>query len=281
MTLQEIALQPPYSCRLDAVAAPATAVVPGQVVAQGVGVRYGRHEVLRDVSLNLPQGSITALMGPSGCGKTSFLNCLNRMTDLLPGCSVTGELRLDGRSILGRDVDLINLRRRVGMIFQRPNPFPFSIRRNLEFPLREAGIRNRHRIEDAIEGSLRTVGLWDHLKDRLDQSAVALSGGQQQRLCIARALLLEPEVLLMDEPCSALDPMSSATVEELIVSLRGRCTLVVVTHNLAQARRIADWCAVFWVKDGVGCIVESGPTEQIFAAPKSETTAAYINGVVA
>ena len=215
-------------------------------------LRYGDKTALEDVSLSVVRGRITALIGPSGCGKTSFLNCLNRLTDLIPGCRVTGRVRIGGLDVFDPKTDVLTLRRRVGMIFQKPNPFPFSIRRNLEFPLREHGVRDRRRLEEKIETALRDVGLWDEVKDRLDRPALALSGGQQQRLCLARALVLGPEALLLDEPCSALDPISSGVVEDLIARLRDQFTLLVVTHNLAQARRIADYAALFWVQDGAG-----------------------------
>jgi phosphate transport system ATP-binding protein len=244
----------------------------------GLGVAYRGQPALRDVRLPIHRGAITALIGPSGCGKTSLLSCLNRLTDLIPGCRVTGSVRLGDDDVLDGACDVVALRRRVGMIFQRPNPFPFSIRRNLALGLREHRVRDRRERDRRAEAALRDVGLWDEVADRLDGPALALSGGQQQRLCIARALALAPEVLLLDEPCSALDPLSSAVVEDLIVSLRGRYTQVVVTHNLAQARRIADHVAVFWVKDGAGRLIEAGPTEQIFDAPREELTAAYVSG---
>ena len=239
-------------------------------------LRYRGKPAFEDVSLEIPRGQITAVVGPSGCGKSSFLTCLNRLTDLVPGAALSGSIRLDGVETTTPDVDVTTLRRRVGMIFQKPNPFPMSIRRNLEVPLREHGlVRN---LEGTIERSLRDVGLWDEVKDRLDASALSLSGGQQQRLCLARALAHQPEVLLLDEPCSALDPMSSGVVEDRIVSLRGRYTVAIVTHNLAQARRIADRAAFFWVQDGAGRVVEHGPAAQLFGSPKDPLTAAYVSG---
>ena len=244
-------------------------------------VRYGRKSALCGVHLAIPRGKITALIGPSGCGKTSFLSCLNRLTDLIPGCRVGGTLRLDGEDILDPRVDVVALRRRVGMIFQKPNPFPLTIRRNFELPLKEHGVSSRGVRDERIERALRDVGLWGEVKDRLDTSALELSGGQQQRLCLARALVLEPEVLLLDEPCSALDPISSAVVEEKIASLRGRYTVVIVTHNLAQARRLADRVALFWADvgcGGCGSLIEDGETEDVFTTPKEEITAAYIGG---
>jgi phosphate transport system ATP-binding protein len=241
-----------------------------------LALRYDGKPAFEDVSLDIPRGSITALVGPSGCGKTSFLACLNRLTDLIPGAVLSGAIRLDGAEITNGSVDVIALRRRVGMIFQKPNPFPLSIRRNLEFPLREHGLVQQ--LDETIEKALRDVGLWDEVKDRLNAPALSLSGGQQQRLSIARALALKPEVLLLDEPCSALDPISSGVVEDLIKSLRSRYTMVVVTHNLAQARRIADQVAVFWMQDGAGRLIEHGPVREVFESPRDPLTAAYISG---
>ena len=248
------------------------------VRAQGLSLHYGRVAAFEDVTLDLHAGCITALVGPSGCGKTSFLSCLNRLTDLIPGAAVRGSLRLGETDLLDPRLDVLALRRRVGMVFQKPNPFPLSIRRNLELPLREHGLRSRARRAEASERALRDVGLWDDVKDRLDAPALALSGGQQQRLCIARALVLEPEVLLMDEPCSALDPLASEVVEQHIAGLRGRLTVLIVTHNLAQARRLADWAALFWHHDGAGRLVEHGAVQQLFEAPAQELTAAYVRG---
>jgi len=248
------------------------------VRAQELSLRYGPTLVFEDVTLDVHEGCITALVGPSGCGKTSFLTCINRLTDLIPGARVSGNLRLDDVDLLDPQIDLIALRRRVGMVFQKPNPFPLSIRRNLCLPLKEHGMRSRIARAEATERALRDVGLWDEVKDRLESPALALSGGQQQRLCIARALVLEPEVLLMDEPCSALDPLASRVVEDLIVGLRGRLTVLIVTHNLAQARRIADWAALFWKQDDAARLIEHGAVQQIFEAPKQELTAAYVQG---
>jgi len=241
-------------------------------------VAYGNNTVLDDVSLTIYQGCITALIGPSGCGKTSFLSTLNRMTDLIAGCRVAGRIRFESADVLTTGVDVMALRKRIGMIFQKPNPFPLSIRRNLELPLREHGVKDRTVLNEKIETALRDVGLWDEVHDRLDAPALSLSGGQQQRLCIARAIVLEPSVLLMDEPCSALDPISSAVVEQLILRLRGRYTIVIVTHNLAQARRIANYAAFFWMKDRVGKLVEFGQCRQLFDAPADALTAAYVSG---
>lgn len=262
------------------IAAGAACCVPIPLLrVEGLAVAYGRHTVLEDVTLDIHGGCITALIGPSGCGKTSFLSTLNRLTDLIPGAHVRGEIRMDGSDLLAPGIDVMALRRRIGMIFQRPNPFPVSIRRNLELPLREHGVRDRAILAEKIETALRDVGLWDEVHDRLDSSALALSGGQQQRLCIARAIVLEPAVLLMDEPCSALDPISSRVVEELILRLRGRFTIVIVTHNLAQARRIANYAAFFWMRERVGNLIEFGRCAPLFEAPAHPLTAAYVSGV--
>ena len=249
------------------------------IEVEQLSLHYGQKPALHDVTLSINQGCITALVGPSGCGKTSFLTSLNRLTDLIPGCRVAGRIRLDGLDVLAPHINVIHLRRRVGMIFQKPNPFPLSILKNLEFPLREHGLKDRDRIATSIETVLRDVGLWDEVKDRLHSPALALSGGQQQRLCMARALVLSPEVLLMDEPCSALDPLSSGVVEDLIVGLRGRYTVLIVTHNLAQARRIADYTALFWVQNGAGQLIEAGTAKQIFDDPLDPLTAAYVCGM--
>jgi phosphate transport system ATP-binding protein len=242
-------------------------------------VYYGTKCALREVSLAVPEGAITALVGPSGCGKSTFLQALNRLTDLIPGCRVEGSVRLDGVEIHDPAYDPLRLRRRVGMIFQKPNPFPLSIRQNLALPLREHGVRDREDMERILESTLRDVGLWDEVKDRLEASAMGLSGGQQQRLCIARALAIDPEIILFDEPCSALDPLASAVVEDLIVSLGGRYSVLVVTHNLSQARRIAEMTALFWVEGEAGRLIEVGETEQIFDHPKHRLTREYVTGV--
>jgi len=248
------------------------------VRARGLTLRYGDSVAFEDVTLDINAGCITALVGPSGCGKTSFLNCINRMTDLIPEARVSGGLSIGDTDALDRRLDVIALRRRVGMVFQRPNPFPLSIRRNLDLPLKEHGMLGRARRADILERTLRDVGLWEEVKDRLDGPALALSGGQQQRLCIARALALTPEILLMDEPCSALDPLAGDVVEDLIAGLRGRLTVLIVTHNLAQARRIADWGALFWKQGNAGRLVEHGAIKQIFEAPTHDLTAAYVRG---
>lgn len=254
-----------------------------------VTVSYGGKPAVRDVELEIVRGRITGIIGPSGCGKSSFLASLNRLTDMIPGCTVSGAALLDGSDLLASSVDPVALRRRVGMIFQKPNPFGMSIRKNLEMPLKANGVRGAADRRDLAEAALRDVGLWDEVKGRLNQSALRLSGGQQQRLCIARAVVLRPRLLLLDEPCSALDPIATQRIEELMLSLRGGCcgldsdteeplTQVVVTHNLAQARRVADDTAVFWVRDGCGVMIESGSTDQIFSAPMQEETRRYVGG---
>ena len=248
------------------------------ISVRNLSLHYSGQAALDNVTLDIYRGCITALIGPSGCGKTSFLSSLNRLTDLIPNCTVTGEIEIEGDGIHTANTDVQALRRRVGMIFQKPNPFPLSIRRNIQMPLREHGVKNHVQLEAKMETALRDVGLWEEVKNRLDSPALALSGGQQQRLCIARALALEPEILLMDEPCSALDPLSSAVVEDLIQSLRGRYTVVIVTHNLAQARRIANYAGFFWAKERTGKLVEFGRCQQIFESPAHELTAAYVNG---
>lgn len=246
---------------------------------EDLSIHYGSFTAVRQASLSVRQGSITAIVGPSGCGKSSFLSALNRMTDLIPTARISGKVLIDCCDIHDSSRSAAELRRCVGMIFQKPNPFPMSIRRNIQLALREHGLRDRTELEAITQRVLKDVGLWDEVSSRLDSSALQLSGGQQQRLCIARALALQPQVLLMDEPCSALDPIASAKVESLVTSLRGRYTIVIVTHNLAQARRIGDDLAVFWVHDGAGEIIEQGPTEDVFSRPSHPTTAAYLSGI--
>lgn len=248
------------------------------IEVKNLSVSYKGKTVLDNISLNIFKGCITALIGPSGCGKTSFLTSLNRLTDLNPDAHVNGSILFENYDIVNSPLDVMSLRRRIGMIFQQPNPFPLSIRRNLDLPLREHGVKEAKIRKEKIERALKNVGLWEEVKDRLDSSALSLSGGQQQRLCIARALVIEPEILLMDEPCSALDPISSGVVEELILKLRGQYTVVIVTHNLAQARRIANYAAFFWMKDKIGELIEFGQCHHLFDSPKNDLTAAYISG---
>ena len=241
-------------------------------------VRYGGNKVLGDVSLSVNHGEILAIVGPSGCGKSSFLAAINRLTDMIPGAAVQGEVIVDCCNVRSSERSEVELRKCVGMIFQKPNPFPMSIRKNIQIALKEHGVRSRGERDKITQDVLEKVGLWDEVHDRLDSQATKLSGGQQQRLCIARALALQPRILLMDEPCSALDPISAATVESLIKSMRGSYTIVIVTHNLAQARRIADRVAVFWHVDGSGRMIAEGAADKMFQNAGNETAQAYLSG---
>ncbi len=249
------------------------------ITIRNLSVSYGQQPTISNITLDLYKGCITALIGPSGCGKSSLLSTLNRLIDLVPEAEVSGEILLDGEDIRQPGCNLTTLRRRVGMVFQKPNLFPLSIHKNLLLPLRELGRFSKDETEQRIVTALRDVALWEEVKDRLHSPALALSGGQQQRLCIARALILQPDVLLMDEPCSALDPISSAAIEQLIQRLSGRYTIVIVTHNLAQAKRIANYAAFFWVEENTGKLMEFGQSESLFNAPKQALTASYVSGV--
>jgi phosphate transport system ATP-binding protein len=235
---------------------------------------YGPMQALHDITIQIPGHAITALIGPSGCGKTTFLRSINRMHDLTQGARHTGDIVLDDASIFGSTTDVVDLRRRVGMVFQRPNPFPKSVYDNVAYGPRLNGLFADRDLPDRVEHALRGAALWDEVSDRLREPGTALSGGQQQRLCIARALANEPEVLLMDEPCSALDPIATQRIEELLVELKQRYTIVLVTHNMQQAARVADFTGFFYV----GHLVEFGETEQVFTRPKDERTEAYITG---
>src|SRR5512141_773148 len=239
-----------------------------------LSIRYGEKVAVKSVSLRLPERQVTALIGPSGCGKSTFLRSLNRMNELIPGAGADGEVLLDGRSIFERHLDAVELRRRVGMVFQRSNPFPKSIFENVAYGLRVGGLTERKLVAERVERSLRGAALWDEVKDRLHESALGLSGGQQQRLCIARALAVEPEVVLMDEPASALDPIATAKIEDLIHELKVRYTIVIVTHNMQQAARVSDQTAFFYM----GELVEIGSTEQIFTNPREQRTEDYVTG---
>lgn len=245
---------------------------------ENLSLHYAGKTALENICLDIYRGCITALIGPSGCGKTSFLSSLNRLTDMIPNCRVSGSIRFGGVDIRSPNLDVQHLRSDIGMIFQKPAPFPLTIRRNIELPLREHGMRGQAELNSRLRQVLEDVGLWDEVKNRLESPAQALSGGQQQRLCIARTLALQPKVLLMDEPCSALDPISSAVVENLIKRLQGRYTIVIVTHNLAQARRIANYAALFWMQERGGRLIEFGRCQQIFEAPTHQLTAAYVSG---
>ena len=242
--------------------------------AKTLNLWYGEHHALHDVSLSVPEKSITALIGPSGCGKSTFLKTLNRMNDLIPGVKITGEVNYKGQNILAPSVDVSALRREIGMVFQKPNPFPMSIYDNVAYGPRTHGVRGKAKLDDIVERSLRGAAIWDEVKDRLKKNALGLSGGQQQRICIARALAVEPEVLLMDEPTSALDPISTSRIEELALELKERYTIVIVTHNMQQAVRISDQTAFFLL----GELVECGNTEQLFSQPTDKRTEDYITG---
>ncbi len=255
-------------------AAPDGSAAPVKFTVGGLKLFYGANEALHSVSLEIFPRQITALIGPSGCGKSSFLRCLNRMNDLIPGARVEGQVELDGQNIYDRSIDVPALRKRVGMVFQRPNPFPKSIFDNIAYGPRLHGVRRGGDLEEIVERSLRQAALWDEVKDSLKRSALDLSGGQQQRLCIARALAIEPEVLLMDEPCSALDPISTFRVEELMLDLKASYTIVLVTHNMYQASRVSERTGFFLSGD----LVEIGATSQIFESPRQQKTDDYIRG---
>ena len=244
------------------------------MTVQGLDLWYGDHQALHDISLNIPEKSITALIGPSGCGKSTFLKTLNRMNDLIPGVKITGDVRYRDQDIFAPGTDVNELRREIGMVFQKPNPFPMSIYDNIAYGPRTHGIKNRARLDEIVEKSLRGTAIWDEVKDRLKKNALGLSGGQQQRLCIARALAVEPEVLLMDEPTSALDPISTSKIEELAMQLKEQYTIVIVTHNMQQAVRISDRTAFFLL----GELVECGDTQQLFSQPQDKRTEDYITG---
>ena len=241
---------------------------------RALSVRYGDKLALHPTDIDLPPKRVTALIGPSGCGKSTFLRCLNRMNDLVENARVEGEVLLDGQNIYAPRRDPVDVRRRIGMVFQRSNPFPRSIRENIAYGLRIGGLRDRAEVDRRVEAALKSAALWDEAKDRLDDSALSLSGGQQQRLCIARALAVEPEVLLMDEPASALDPIATAKIEELIHELRDRYTVVIVTHNMQQAARVSDFTAFFFM----GELIEHGPTSRIFTNPEQTRTEDYVTG---
>ncbi|HME60261.1 MAG TPA: phosphate ABC transporter ATP-binding protein PstB [Candidatus Binatia bacterium] len=241
---------------------------------ENVDFYYGDKIALKSIDFDIAEKKATALIGPSGCGKTTLLRCLNRMNDLIANTRVTGAIKLDGKNIYDPSMDVINLRRRVGMIFQKWNPFPKSIYENVVYGLRIVGINNRSYLDQVVESSLRRAALWDEVKDNLHKSASDMSGGQQQRLCIARALAVEPEVLLMDEPCSALDPISTAKIEELIHELKDTFTIVIVTHNMQQAARVSDYTAFFYL----GELIEFGETGKLFTAPDKRQTEDYITG---
>jgi len=246
---------------------------------EAVSLYYGRFQALRNISLEIPERAITAIIGPSGCGKSSFIRLFNRMNDLIIGARVEGQVELDGIPIYETAIDVVELRKRVGMVFQKPNPFPMSVFENVAFGPRRHGRNKIGELEEIIERSLHQAALWDEVKDKLGQSALSLSGGQQQRLCIARVLAVEPEVILMDEPCSALDPVATLKIEDLMRNLAQEYTIVIVTHNMQQAARVSDMSAFFMMEeDRAGVLVEYGPTSELFTNPKDKRTEDYITG---
>jgi phosphate transport system ATP-binding protein len=248
--------------------------IENKIYTEGLNLFYGNFQALKNIKIELKKNRVTALIGPSGCGKSTFLRTLNRMNDLIDGVSIEGKIILDNKNIYDPDVDVVDLRKRVGMVFQKPNPFPMSIYDNVAYGPRIHGNRDKKKLDEIVEKSLRGAALWDEVKDRLRDSAMGLSGGQQQRLCIARVLAVEPEVVLMDEPCSALDPISTMKVEELIEQLKEKYTIVIVTHYMQQAGRISDYTAFFLA----GELVEFGPTEDLFHNPRNKKTEDYITG---
>lgn len=244
------------------------------MTAKNLSLWYGENQALKNINITIPEKSITALIGPSGCGKSTFLKALNRMNDLIPIVKITGEVFYNGRSIFDKDVDVNELRRDIGMVFQKPNPFPMSIYDNIAYGPRTHGITSKVKLDEIVEQALRDAAIWDEVKDRLKKNALGLSGGQQQRLCIARALAVEPKVLLMDEPTSALDPISTSRIEELALQLKEKYTIIIVTHNMQQAVRISDSTAFFLL----GELVEFGETEKLFSQPVDKRTEDYITG---
>lgn len=244
------------------------------ITTKDVHLYYGKKEALKGITLDFPQGGIHALIGPSGCGKSTYLRCLNRMNDMIENVKITGDIRLDGNDIYSPQTDTVTLRKRVGMVFQQPNPFPFSIYENIVYGLRIAGIRDKEVLDERVETSLKQAAIWDEVKDDLKKSAVALSGGQQQRICIARVLAVRPEVILLDEPTSALDPVSSSLIEEMLLKLKEEYTCIIVTHNMQQASRISDTTSFFLN----GELIETGLTKKIFVTPDNKQTDDYLSG---
>lgn len=250
-----------------------------KLMAERVNLYYGTFQALRNISLGIPERAITAVIGPSGCGKSSFLRLFNRMNELIPYARVEGRVEIGGVSIYEKSVNVVELRKRVGMVFQKPNPFPMSVFDNVAFGPRRHGVSSRSQLEDIVQRSLRQAALWDEVKDKLGQSGLALSGGQQQRLCIARVLAVEPEVILMDEPCSALDPIATLKIEELMRNLSEEYTIIIVTHNMQQAARVSDMSAFLMMdRDRAGILIEYAPTREVFSRPKDRRTEDYITG---
>ncbi len=260
--------------RMPEVSNQAARMTPNKIVSRDLNLFYGTKQALRAISLDIAERQVTAFIGPSGCGKSTYLRTLNRMNDLIAGVRITGNVHIDGIDIYQKGLDVVDLRKRVGMVFQKSNPFPKSIWENIAYGPKVMGIRQKNRLNEIVEKSLIQAALWEEVKDRLHHSAMGLSGGQQQRLCIARALAVEPEVLLMDEPASALDPISTAKIEELIFQLKENYTIVIVTHNMQQAARVSDVTAFFYMGD----LIEAGDTRDIFTNPKKKQTEDYITG---
>ncbi len=249
--------------------------VPDPLVeVEDLSLFYGTKQALQDINMNIPRRQVTAFIGPSGCGKSTLLRCFNRLNDLIDDCRIEGEISINGKSIFNSDVDITDLRKRVGMVFQKSNPFPKSIYENVAYGARIAGIKKKSVLDDIVEKNLKRAALWDEVNDRLNDSAMGLSGGQQQRLCIARAIAVEPDVLLMDEPCSALDPIATAKIEDLVTELKNKFTIVIVTHNMQQAARVSDYTAFMYIGD----IVEFDITEKIFLNPAKKHTEDYVSG---
>lgn len=249
--------------------------VPDPLVeVEGLDLFYGEKQALNDVNMNIPRKKVTAFIGPSGCGKSTLLRCFNRLNDLVDNCRIEGEIKINGKSIFSPDVDITDLRKRVGMVFQKSNPFPKSIYENVAYGARIAGVNKKEVLDEIVEKNLKRAALWDEVNDRLSDSAMGLSGGQQQRLCIARAVAVEPDVLLMDEPCSALDPVATAKIEDLMTELKDKFTIVIVTHNMQQASRVSDYTAFMYIGD----IVEFDTTEKIFLNPSKKHTEDYVSG---
>ena len=275
MTAKKDGDSPVIKTNVEFAKPPANAAdLPPAIEIRNVNLFYSEKQALHDISMDIGERRVTAFIGPSGCGKSTLLRCLNRMNDLIDNVRITGTFNVHGQDLYAPQTDVIEVRRRIGMVFQKSSPLPKSIFENVVYGLRIAGIKNRATLQEACEKSLTGAALWDEVKDRLHESGLSLSGGQQQRLCIARAIAIEPEIVLMDEPCSALDPIATAKVEELIYQLKNRYTIVIVTHNLQQAARVSDMTAFFWL----GRLIEYSPTEQIFTNPKEAHTNDYVTG---
>jgi phosphate transport system ATP-binding protein len=251
-------------------------MIPKNVIikTEKLNLWYGEKQALHDINMEVYPNKVTALIGPSGCGKSTLIRCFNRMNDLIPTCKITGDVIFDGENIYDPSVDVVSVRKKIGMVFQKPNPFPKSVYENIAYGPRVSGIKDKKGLDEIVERSIKNAALWEEVQDRLHESAMGLSGGQQQRLCIARALAIEPEIILMDEPCSALDPIATAKIEDLIEELKKKYTVIIVTHNMQQAARVSDYAAYMYL----GKLIEFGVTEQIFEDPREELTEKYITG---